>query len=368
MNERQLQFRVGMFVIVASVAGAAMLFQFSELKSILEPRYQLAIHFDSAPGVFLSTPVRRNGITIGKVSQIEFDENQGGVLVVVDIRREIRIRNDSNPRLIRSLLGDASIEFSPGRSQQFLAHGNKLKGQIPSDPMRIINRMEEKLTRTLDSFHETSQQWGQVAQSLNGVLDNNQENLQLVVARAAASLEQFTRTMQHADKILGNPQTQRSLQKTLAALPKMVDETHQTIAAVKNAIQKADENLDNLKNVTGPLAGRSTSIVNLESLTGELSDLAQMMAKKDGTVQKLVSDPELYQNLNRSAASMAVLLKNMEPIVHDLRIFSDKVARHPELIGVGGALKGSSGLKSPPAEGGGQQSRQNTERRRPTRR
>ena len=34
-----------------------------------------------------------------------------------------------------------------------------------------------------------------------------------------------------------------------------------------------------------------------------------------------------------------------KPIVRDMRIFSDKVARHPELIGVGGALKGSSGLK-----------------------
>jgi phospholipid/cholesterol/gamma-HCH transport system substrate-binding protein len=36
--------------------------------------------------------------------------------------------------------------------------------------------------------------------------------------------------------------------------------------------------------------------------------------------------------------------------VKDLRIFSDKVARHPELIGVSGALKGSSGLKDPPPE------------------
>jgi phospholipid/cholesterol/gamma-HCH transport system substrate-binding protein len=31
--------------------------------------------------------------------------------------------------------------------------------------------------------------------------------------------------------------------------------------------------------------------------------------------------------------------------VRDLKIFSDKVARHPEIIGVGGALRGSSGLK-----------------------
>jgi phospholipid/cholesterol/gamma-HCH transport system substrate-binding protein len=60
-----------------------------------------------------------------------------------------------------------------------------------------------------------------------------------------------------------------------------------------------------------------------------------------------VSDPELYRNLSSSAGSLAVLLQNLEPIVRDMRIFSDKIARHPELIGVSGALRGSSGLKDP---------------------
>jgi len=40
-------------------------------------------------------------------------------------------------------------------------------------------------------------------------------------------------------------------------------------------------------------------------------------------------------------------------------VFSDKVARHPELIGVSGALRGSSGLKYPedaePARSGNNQ-------------
>jgi phospholipid/cholesterol/gamma-HCH transport system substrate-binding protein len=52
-------------------------------------------------------------------------------------------------------------------------------------------------------------------------------------------------------------------------------------------------------------------------------------------------------NLNRSAESASMLLRNLEPVIRDLRVFSDKVARHPELIGVSGALKGSSGLKDP---------------------
>ncbi len=37
--------------------------------------------------------------------------------------------------------------------------------------------------------------------------------------------------------------------------------------------------------------------------------------------------------------------KNLEPILRDLRQFSDKVARNPELLGVGGAVRPSNGLK-----------------------
>ncbi|MEZ5949624.1 MAG: hypothetical protein R3C12_10490 [Planctomycetaceae bacterium] len=61
-------------------------------------------------------------------------------------------------------------------------------------------------------------------------------------------------------------------------------------------------------------------------------------------------DPQLYRNLQLSSASLAALLSNLEPIMQDMRVFSDKVARHPELLGVSGYMKGSSGLKELPIE------------------
>ena len=37
-----------------------------------------------------------------------------------------------------------------------------------------------------------------------------------------------------------------------------------------------------------------------------------------------------------------------EKITRDLEVFADKIARRPELIGVGGAVRPSSGLKDLP--------------------
>jgi phospholipid/cholesterol/gamma-HCH transport system substrate-binding protein len=80
-------------------------------------------------------------------------------------------------------------------------------------------------------------------------------------------------------------------------------------------------------------------------LMSELNRFAKLVNTKEGSLQKFASDPSLYDNLDRSSQSLSVLLRNVEPVLRDLREFSDKVARNPELLGVGGAVRPSAGLK-----------------------
>jgi phospholipid/cholesterol/gamma-HCH transport system substrate-binding protein len=133
----------------------------------------------------------------------------------------------------------------------------------------------------------------------------------------------------------------------------MMEETQQTIAAIRASVVKADASLSNLAEVTAPLARKSQSIVtkldrsvgNLELLLAEMNQFAGTLNRDEGTLKLLVSDPQLYRNLNESAATLQTIMKQLEPAIRDLRVFADKAARHPELLGAGGALKGSSGLK-----------------------
>lgn len=367
MTERQLQFRVGIFVILAMSAIGAMVFQFGELKTILEPRYGFTVHFDSVTGIHPSTLVTKNGIEIGSVSDVKFDEQNGGVLVDVEVRQDVLLREDCQLRVVRSLLGGAGLEIVEGVSDQLLQPGTVREGVQAPGPMETVNRLEEKMNQTVDAFNTTSREWNNVAKNLNSLLETNNGNLNLVIERAAESLEQFSLAMKSANEsfsqasqLIGNREYQENLRKTLEAMPRLVSETEQTILAVRRSVQKVDQNLDNLNNATRPLAEKSTSIVtrldrtmgNLESLSREMSDFARLVAREDGSLQRFASDPQLYHNVNRSAESLTVLLKNLEPILRDVRIFSDKVARHPELIGVSGVLNGSSGLKNPPSDEG----------------
>jgi len=353
MTERQLQFRVGLLVVAAGVVAAGLIFRFGELRWLWEKSYTLGVHFDRAPGVERGTPVRKNGILIGSVRAVSFDDTRGGVNVMVEIRERYPLRKDSHPMLTRSLLGDATLEFAPGKSREFLRPGERIEGAPSEDPLEIIARVETKANQTLESFAATSEEWRKVGNNLNALADTHRGNIDLVIEEAAESLHQFTITMKNANKTIADPVNQENLRMTLAAMPQMMEDARITIQSTRTAVEKTNIVLGNLSEVTAPLAKRSNaiatrldnSISSLETLMKELALFSKSINNEDGSLKLLASDPQLYRNLDQSASSLALVLKNLEPMIKDLRVFSDKIARHPELLGARGVIDGSSGLK-----------------------
>ena len=353
MTERQLQFRVGLLVVTAGMFAAGLVFRFGELRYLWEKNYTVGVHFERAPGVERGTPVRKNGILIGSVRAISFDENRGGVNVLVEIRERFQLRKDSQPMLTRSLLGDATLEFAPGTSRELLRPGDRVEGAPAIDPMEMISRMESKTNETLDSFAATSEEWRKVGKSINDLSETHRGNIDQLIEEAAESLHHFTATMRTVNKTIADPQAQESMRKTLAALPKMTDDAAQTIQAIRQAVSKADLALGNLSEMTTPLAKRSSSIAirldnsmaSLETLLKELAMFSKSINGENGSLALLAKDPQLYRNLNDAAASLQLIMRNLEPTMKDLRTFADKIARHPEKLGVGGVVNPDTGIK-----------------------
>lgn len=63
---------------------------------------------------------------------------------------------------------------------------------------------------------------------------------------------------------------------------------------------------------------------------------------------KIVTDPSLFNNLNEMTATFVKLMPRLDRILKDAEVFADKIARHPESLGVGGAIHRDSGLKEAP--------------------
>jgi phospholipid/cholesterol/gamma-HCH transport system substrate-binding protein len=83
----------------------------------------------------------------------------------------------------------------------------------------------------------------------------------------------------------------------------------------------------------------------LDKLISELREVLRLANQEDSTVRRLLTDPQLYQNLNDAACMVTKILPRLDRILADIEIFADKLARHPESIGIGGVVRPGSGIK-----------------------
>ncbi|HEY4259254.1 MAG TPA: MlaD family protein, partial [Schlesneria sp.] len=119
-TERQLQFRIGLLVMIALAIGGWLVYEFGDLKQFTQKRYALSIHFESASGLYQTAPVTFAGLTVGTVGKIQLDEKRGGVLVAITVREGVIIPSDSRAVIVRSILGETAVDITAGQARDAL--------------------------------------------------------------------------------------------------------------------------------------------------------------------------------------------------------------------------------------------------------
>ncbi len=112
MNERAMQFRVGVMLIAAVLFAVVLALMFAGLPSFFHKTYSIRIEFPATPGLAVGASVRKRGVRIGEVSNIELTADDR-VLVTLRIEANYEIHHDETCWVRNSLLGDAWLEFEP---------------------------------------------------------------------------------------------------------------------------------------------------------------------------------------------------------------------------------------------------------------
>jgi ABC-type transporter Mla subunit MlaD len=150
-------------------------------------------------------------------------------------------------------------------------------------------------------------------------------------------------------------QMRQKLRQGLDELPDAIHEFRITMRESRGVLQSAERNFKNLEAFTEPLGQKGPefadaileAIAGLDQLVKDLGDVAAALNNRSGTVGKLIHDPQIYENLNRLMFNVNEVLCdvrqfifNLKPVVHDARIFMDKVATEPGRI-INGAISPS---------------------------
>jgi phospholipid/cholesterol/gamma-HCH transport system substrate-binding protein len=359
MDERLMQFRIGVMVLASILIAAILLVTFGEWRWPFPSEYTIYIRFPEAPGVAEHSPLRKSGIVIGHVTDVQLTP-QGNVLVTARVERKYVLRHNEVCRLNRALLGDSTLEISlspdPKASPEPLKEGDVMQGIVPPDPIVILTNLQERLVTAINSVNQTAADLGDTVRSVNRILTDNEQQLKDLLANANKTVTVAQQTVSNANDIVGDPELKARLKDTLRRVPQVVDDLRHTLDEANQTIRAARENLTNLRGVTAPLAENGaamvrrldTSLQNLERVTTQLAEFSETLNREDSTLGRLVRDPTLYQKLDRTMTNVQQLTQDLRPVISDLRVFSDKIARHPELLGVRGALERQAGTKGLP--------------------
>src|SRR6185369_6584649 len=165
MNERQMQFRVGVVVLATIIIGGLLATLSGPLTTSWLPwgrrSYIVGIKVDQAPGVDQNTPVRKNGILIGRVKSIE--EQPDGMLLKAEINANRPLYAEYEPHIRTTVIGDASIDF------EFDFKHKRLAADAPQVPDGYVfnGAADESPFDAIAKFGTLQQDFAEAAHSLN---------------------------------------------------------------------------------------------------------------------------------------------------------------------------------------------------------
>ncbi|MDO4570434.1 MAG: hypothetical protein Q4D38_08630 [Planctomycetia bacterium] len=379
MNERTMQLRLGIAVLASLVIIAILLTFLGSQKKFSSSGYTIYIQLADAPGVMENTPIYQSGILIGRVSKVDLVRDKG-VLVTARIFHDHVLYTDQQCNLTTTLLGDASLrmvktapeEGKPPVVGEPLDPGATIVGKIAFDPVAIAAKMQDRLSLAIDDVSRAASQLEQVASSTNLMVGENRETIQGILLNAQAITtdsrvivrglseimdEDFRANIQQSVEAL--PITLRNIDETFvtmrtsveSAVGSMEQTTQNVNAKMEHVMERVDKTLDltdsvldNVNKITTPIASKTEIwVTNLDSILQNMDILMENVNNPNGTLSLLLRDRALYDQLSRTVEGFRSLPQQLEPILFNAQVFSEKIAQHPELLGVRGAMKSDSG-------------------------
>ena len=278
--------KIGIFAVaMIGVAWAGI--RFLKGFDIFSRNVEYYAAYDQINGVQNASPIMMKGVKIGSVTGLSFDPARSDKVVLrFTIKREYRIPTDSEAKIFSNgLMGAKAIEITYGTADTYLHKGDTLRSSRDRDLMDFFKQKVSQLTGDLS----------RALDNLNRLMEDN------------------------AGNIAG----------TLGNLNSVTGDMAQILSAEKNNLKSALENLSKFSDMLGDNAQRVDSIignvdrvvaqfseeefaVKLSQTVGHLDDLVARIAQGEGTVGKLMNDPELYDSLNRASENLSALLADVK--------------------------------------------------------
>jgi phospholipid/cholesterol/gamma-HCH transport system substrate-binding protein len=286
--------KVGLLGLIGIVI---LYFGFSYLKGsdLFSTTQTYKVYYKDVLGLEVSNPITYSGVVVGRVLGMKPDYDKDRVEVTLAIKKEVKLTNNTSVLLADDgLIGGKllKLKIQPGDNAK---DGQEFKGEIESGLMQMmqskldptlknVDSLTVTLTKVVGEFAQTGQALKVLLASattstvgVNGIIANNSKNLSAITGNAAV------------------------LTQNLNTLTKSLD------AQLKPILEKTGTFTDSLSQVK-----LGSTVNSLNATIKDLQGVVNGINEGKGTLGKLAGNDSLYVNLDKTAASLNMLLSDMK--------------------------------------------------------
>ncbi len=259
-------------------------YSFIKGKNLFDNSTKYYVEYSNVEGLTMSSNVTINGLVVGKVSNIDINQQNGKLLVELTMNKSMNISKSSIATIYSpGLISGKGISIDPKfEDTDYASSGDYLKGEVQLDITEKLGGQLEPLQQKVEELLKNA---NQMLLAINNIIDDK---------------------------------TQVNLKSAIAELDATLTGANQLIATTT---PKLDKTMDNLNTVSSNFSELSlelnsldikSTFAKLDNATGSLDKIMSDVDSGKGTIGKLLKDDQMYNNLAGASKELEQLLRDLK--------------------------------------------------------
>ncbi len=286
MASKDIEFKVGIVILIGIIILGGSLYWLRDYQ--LERHAQvIQVRFGDVGTLEVGDKVTVSGVRAGKVSNLKLAER--GVVVELQLSRDVVLRRDAVIAIKNlGLMGERFIAIDPGQDSVLFDASGIVDGVYDTGLPEVLGLMGEMIVelRSLVGSFKRSIGSDSSLQKFN----NTVNNLESVTASLASYME---RNESRLD------QTAENFHKASKQLNRMLTNNSERVDSAATRVDRMTVKLEDF-------------VGQLDTLSSSFRQFAQQLENPDGTLQLLMEDRRLYDDLRKTA-------DNIDDLISDIR-------------------------------------------------
>lgn len=297
-------------------------------KNLLSKGYTFEAVYPDVEGISVASPVQINGLPVGAVSGIRVNpDDVKSMIVAFDIEGDFKLPNTTKALIAApsGIVGSKRIilkfdELCEGSN--CLEGGERLDGGyrglistlVNDDEIDgIMSGMRENLGPMMDTILNAI-----ASEEANNSIASSLKNIDKLTGNLASATSQLNYIMGQSSESIGETMS------NLAIVTGSFAETHEDLEKLITNLSALSEDLakanlgetlsstsETITSANELLSGLQSTVDKTSTSLSSVNSLLQKIDTGQGTMGRLMNDPEIYHNLKATSEHLALLLQDM---------------------------------------------------------